>query len=606
MTMRIRTRLLACAALLSLTNLSGVQAMQQDGDDVVAASSQARKRAPHVLDPAESGIGRTVTPLAWRDLRGRRGQLGRVGAKRGLVVALTDTTCPLTQKYGPSLKRTAAECVERGLEFVLLNTSEGEGREELAAWIAEHEFAAPYIHDPSGELARELGAVTTTDCFLLDREGRLVYRGALDDQYGLGYTLDAPRERYLHDAIDALLEGRTPAVQATWAPGCVLGLEPREALEAHTWHGRISRIVRTNCSGCHHTGGVAPFPLVTREDVVRKKGMVGFVLEERIMPPWTATDGSGPWSNDCSISDGDREALVAWLEAGLPAGDQATALVPRVQSPDEWEIGTPDRIIELPHEIAVQAEGVMDYVHVSIDPGFAEDRWVRAVEIRPTDRSVVHHVVVYVEEPEGGKRHRLNGLDDSTGFLAAYVPGNAFNVLPPGFARKLRAGTKLLFQMHYTPNGVATVDRPRLGLLFADGPPEHEVKSFGIVEQEFKIPPGAGHHEVKKHIKLPRGIAVLSLMPHMHLRGQSVRIDAHRPGESPVNLLNVPVYDFNWQFAYRFVEPVMLPKGSYVQVQAWFDNSAGNPANPDPTMAVRWGEQTTDEMMIGYLEYYEL
>jgi len=586
--------LLASVATWVLAS-AGVAA--QDARPVEASS----KRGPRVLDPAECGIGEAVPRLAWRDLDGRPGRLGEAGALGGQVVVLTDTACPLAQKYAPTVARLAKRCRQDDLDFVLLNTVEGEEPAEMRRWLAEHEIEATYVHDPSGELARALGARTTTDVFLLDRRGRRVYRGAIDDRFGLGYALDAPRERYLDEAIEALFDGDAAPVPATWAPGCVLDLEPTTAAGELSWNGRAGAIIERRCAACHHEGGVAPFELTTREAVERRKGMVRFVVEERLMPPWGATEEGGPWRNDHSLSPAERDDLLAWLADGLPAGegDAARELrAPRAES--EWLIGEPDVVIEIPEDRHIPAEGVLDYVEVVVPTNFDEDRWVRAVEIRPTAPQAVHHVLVHVLDgrPHDESDRRLPG------FLAAYVPGNSEHVLPPGFAKKLKAGSRLFFQLHYTPNGAATSDRTRLGLVFADGPPEHEVRCVGIANKRFEIPPGAAMHDVSSEFEVPREVALLSLMPHMHLRGRAFLFESERPGEPLETLLEVPDYDFNWQFAYRFEEPVVLPRGSRITVTGWFDNSEDNPANPDPAQAVHWGDQTFDEMMIGYVEYY--
>ncbi len=588
------------ALLLALTSLVPMAASRPQGSGVVEASA---KRGPKVLDPAACGIGERVSRLPWRDLRGRPGRLGEVGARRGQVVALTDTSCPLAQKLAPSLARLQERCRDAGLDLVLLNTGEEEQRADAVRWVERHGIEVPYVMDSTGELARALDARTTTDVFLLDAEGRRVYRGAIDDRVGIGYTREVARETYLEAAIDALVEGEPVPVPATWAPGCVLDLEEPEGASELTWHGRVSRIVERRCGSCHVEGGVAPFPLSARADLKRRKGMLRFVLEERLMPPWGAEPGSGPWRNDHSLPEAERADLLAWLEAGLPEGDPSSAAPPSAaHDSTEWLIGTPDLVVEIPREQSVPAEGYLDYIEFVVPLGLTEDRWVKAVEIQPTAPQVVHHVVVHVLT-EGGLRESRNTLP---GFMAGYVPGNRSNVLPPGFARKLPAGSRLFFQLHYTPNGTPAVDRTRLALVFQDEAPEHEVKSIGVANKNFEIPAGEAHFAVEAGLKLPKSIGVLSLMPHMHLRGEAFRITADPPKRAALTLLDVARYDFNWQFAYRFEDPVILPEGTRLGVTGWFDNSDANPANPNPSKDVRWGDQTYEEMMIGYVEYYVL
>ena len=568
----------------------------------VAQQGEGVRRGPHPLDPEECGIGRPVPRLEWRDLTGRPGRLGEVGALRGQLVVLTDTSCPLTGKYAPVVARLQGRCLEAGIQLLLLNTDPGEEREALLAWSELHGISAPYVHDTTGGLARALGARTTTDVFLMDAEGMLVYRGAIDDRHGLGYSRGEPEETYLEDALDALRDGVPAPVPATWAPGCVLDLSEPEGAGQLTWHGRISRIVEQRCTRCHHAGGVAPFTLESRSDLERRKGMVRFVVEEGLMPPWGATHRGGPFSNDGSLTTEERTDLLAWLEAGLPAGDPAAAAPVRPRlAPGTWSIGDPDEVVTLPRAQRIPAEGVLDYVELLLPQSSEEDRWVTAVEVRPTAVEVVHHVLVHVVAP--GERMR-RGRGRLPGFLAAYVPGNSYTVFPPGFAKRLPAGASLFFQIHYTPNGTPAVDRTQLGLVFQDEAPEHEVRTVGIANRRFSIPPGEAHHLVSQGLDLRRPVGVLAVMPHMHLRGKAFEVTAAVPGAEPEVLLEVPRYDFNWQLAYRYRDPVLLPAGTRLEVRGWFDNSASNPANPDPGARVRWGEQTDEEMMVGFVEYY--
>lgn len=578
---------------------SSAPASAQDGSPVEAST----KRGPRVLDPTECGIGQPVERLTWRDLDGRPGRIGELGAKRAQVIALTDTACPLAQKYAPTLKRAAERCREEGIDFVLLNTIEGEKPEDMKAWMSKHEIEATYVHDPSGDLARALGAQTTTDVFVIDRDARRVYRGAVDDRFGLGYTLDAPRERYLEEALVAHLSEKAVAVPATWAPGCVLDLEVAQRSTELTWNGRIEPLVERRCATCHFDGGVGPFPLTTRDEVAKRKGMVAYMIEEHLMPPWTATDEGGPWRNDHSLSDEERDDLLSWIDADLPVGEPNGEGEARqsVVEP-EWKIGEPDVVIQIPEALSVPAEGVVEYIELVVPTHFTEDRWVRSVEIRPTAPQVVHHVLVHIL----GSQDMRQGENRLPGFLAAYVPGNSEHALPPGFAKKLPAGARLFFQLHYTPNGAEALDQTRLGLVFAEEEPEHEVRSVGIANRKFAIPPGSESHPVSASMKLPADVGVLALMPHMHLRGRAFLFEHELPDGTIEPLLEVPRFDFNWQFSYRYEQPLVMPRGSKVMVTGWFDNSAENPANPDPTDTVHWGDQTFEEMMIGYVEYYVL
>jgi hypothetical protein len=254
--------------------------------------------------------------------------------------------------------------------------------------------------------------------------------------------------------------------------------------------------------------------------------------------------------------------------------------------------------------VKIPAEGVMAYEYAFIDTDQTEDRWIQAMEIRPTDAAAVHHVLVWVEAPGGQKKRGQASEDEISGFFGAYVPGNASRVFPEGFGKALPAGATLKFQIHYTPYGKATNDQMRIAFRFAPEKPRHVVHVVGIANPGIRIPAGASNHEEWAALPVPREARILSFLPHMHVRGKAFRYEVMSPdGESRV-VLDVPRYDFNWQLSYQLAEPLRLEKGSRLRATAWFDNSSGNPANPDPAKNVRWGNQTFEEMMIGYLEYY--
>ena len=577
------------------------------------AADDTPREGPHALKASEHGVGSLAPDVAFTDLNGKQWRLSDFKKNKALVVAVTSTSCPLSKKYAPALARLEKKYREKGVAFVFVNAVSSDTMEDMRGALKTHGFAGPYVPDAEGAMAKALGAVVTTDVLVLDSARTLVYHGAVDDQYGLAYSLDAPRRRYLEEALEAVLAGRVPTVAATTAPGCALDLsQAKESAPAAlaTYHNRISRIVQNHCADCHRKGGVAPFALESPEDIAGHAGMIRKQVERGAMPPWFAAPPAAgehsPWANDRSLSAREKRDLLSWLDQGRPIGDPGDAPLPR-DYPVEWEIGRPDAIVQIPAPISIKAEGTMPYQNVTMETTFAEDKWVRALEVQPTAREVVHHVLVFARgpaDPEDKSGRRRDGEEERGGFFAVYVPGNNKLIYPDGFAKLLPAGARLKFQIHYTPNGTATQDQVRLGMIFAKEPPTHVVRVIGLVNPLISIPPGADNHEERAGIPILKDAKVLALMPHMHVRGKAFRYEAVFADNTTKTLLDVPHYDFNWQLAYRYAEPFSLPRGARLRATGWYDNSANNPANPDPTKTVRWGPQTADEMMLGYVEYY--
>lgn len=573
------------------------------------------RQAPRLIKPSDAGVGRMIPDASFTDLDGKTHRLTDFTKGKATVIALVSSSCPVSKRYLPSLGALEPEAKKAGVGVLLIAPTSSETPAELRAALASAKLTSPFILDPQGVLCQMLGAVASTDVFVLDSKRTLVYHGALDDQYGLGYSLDAPRQKYAVDAVKAVLQGRTPAIRATEAPGCILDFAKAPAaaaVDAINYHNRVSRILQSNCVECHRQGGVAPFGLETYEQVNAKAGMIRRMVDRGLMPPWFAgkpdAGTHSPWINDRSLAERDRADLLAWLANGKPVGDPADAPLPK-QWPAEWQIGSPDAVYQIAQPIEVKASGTMPYQNVTVDTGLSEDKWVTALEVQPTAREVVHHVLIFVRDSSGRSQNdaapRIRNEEDGTGgFFAAYVPGNNHVTYPDGFAKLLPAGSRLQFQIHYTPNGTATHDQVRIGLKFAKQPPQHVVLVAGIANARLSIPAGADNHPVSGSIPVPREVKILGFMPHMHLRGKSFRYDLILPDGSARMLMGVPRYDFNWQLAYRYAEPITIPAGSKIRATGWFDNSANNPANPDSTKTVRWGPQTTDEMMLGYVEYY--
>lgn len=573
-----------------------------------APSMKPAAQGPLALGRRESGVGRMVENLALTDLDGKTRTLGELASRSGCVLAFTSATCPVSKRYLPSLRALETELSSAGIPMILVNPFPSESPESIREQAGEHRFNSPYVRDTDRAISKALGARSTTEVFLLDPARTVVYRGALDDQYGPDYSRPEARQHFLRDALKACAAGIDPSVSATSAPGCELDL-PEDGKSRNpvnvTYHRDVARILQHHCIRCHHQGGIGPFSLEDFESVTDRAGAIRRVVERGQMPPWFASEvvpsQPSPWANDCSLPPRDKADLLAWLSSGeRPLGNPADAPI-RVRYASEWTVGVPDLVIPLSRSYEVKAQGTMPYVVDVVQTELTEAKWVSAYEIIPSARDVVHHVIVDVYEPGASVKDREEGVG---GYWAAYVPGNTACVYPKGFARRFPAGAKVKFQIHYTPSGKRTEERLRMGLVFSPEAPEYELRTISLANRGISIPPGAPAHVETFTKTVPFDLPVTAFLAHMHLRGSAFKYEVQYPDGVTETLLDIPRYDFNWQVRYARKESKWIPKGSTMTVTAVYNNSAANKANPDPKKWVKWGSQTFDEMMIGYLEYF--
>jgi len=572
-----------------------------------ALACEAPTAAP-AANATRGTSGGELRALRLTDADGREAPLGELvpGLARGevVVLALTEVGCPIAQKLAPRLERMAGELAGR-VRFVGIDASTQDSLAEIAEESRELGRTFPVLKDARQELARALGARTTTEVFLFDGAGALAYRGAVDDQYALGAARPEPGQSWLASALAAVLAGREPETRATEAPGCLLTILPAgEAAPPVTYARDVAPILQRRCQGCHRPGQVGPFSLTSFDEAKGRAKMIASVVEHGVMPPWNADAAfDGVFMNQRKLTADEKKTLLAWVEQGMPRGNPSDDPKP-VTWPEGWSIGTPDVVLEPQHHVegdaaipaqgfAVPREGVVDYQHFTVKTSWPEDRWIQGLEVRPGAADVVHHVLIAIQEQ--------NGEIDERSYLAVYVPGDTPSVFPEGYAKRLPAGATLVFQLHYTPNGKERFDRSQLALVFAKEPPLFEVVTDSVVNQRFEIPAGAANHEVRQSRQLDEDVGLVALFPHMHMRGKDFRYVAHYPDGRSEDLLFAH-YDFQWQEGYLLPDPLLLPAGTKLECIGHFDNSAANPNNPDPSQSVRWGDQSWEEMFIGYFD----
>ncbi len=592
-----------------LANVNAIRGSSK-GKAAPKPNVESPREGPKQLKGSEVGVGRMMPDVTFTDVNGKTGKLSDFKSSKALVIGFTTTSCPVSKRYASTLAKLEKDYAAKGVTLLYVNPTETDSLESIRDDVKTHGFKGRYVHDKDDAFTHALHAKTTTEVFVIDAARTLIYRGAIDDQYGLGYSREEARDTFLTDALDALLKGQGPEIAATSAPGCALEVkESGLKFEWTTYHHQISRIMQNNCVECHRKGGVAPFGLETYEEVKAHAGMISKQVERGAMPPWFATPAPHgeitPWANERSLTELDKTTLLNWLKRDKPVGNSADAPIARTY-PAEWIIGKPDLVVQIPQPIAIKATGTMPYSNISVETGLTEDKWVQGFEVQPTAREAVHHVLVFVRPPK--KPTGSDAFDDERaerdGFFAAYVPGNSSQVYPAGMAKKLPAGSRLHFQIHYTPTGKPTTDQIRVGIVFAKEEPKHVVQVAGISNPFINIPAGAAAHAETAQIKVPSDVHVFQFMPHMHLRGKAAKYEVIYQDGTSRTLLDIPRYDFNWQLVYRLAEPMFIPAGATIKVTMTYDNSAGNPANPDPNKVVRWGQQTYDEMMLGYIAYY--
>ncbi len=562
---------------------------------------------------ADSLVGRKIEPFALADFRGKEHKLDDFADKKILVVAFLGTECPLAKLYAPRLQKMSQELADQGVAFIGINSNRQDSITELAAHVRRSGIEFPVLKDVGNHVADQFGATRTPEVFVLDVDRVVRYHGRIDSQYsfdyGVGYVAPELERSDLGAALEELLAGKEVSVAETELKGCIIGRvrETQEKTDV-TYSNQIARIMQRRCQECHREEQIAPFSLTEYDEVAGWGEMIAEVIREQRMPPWHADPKYGHFSNELRLTKEEEQQVYAWVEAGCPEGDPADLPEPR-EFVEGWFLPQePDMIIQMSDEpFECPAEGVVDYQYFVVDPGFKEDKWIKMAECMPGNRQVVHHIVVFLQLPKGEqetlKKARDSGIDfRSLSLLEGYAPGTRPMVYPDGMAKRIPAGAKLVFNMHYTPNGSPQKDISSIGLVFADEDEviTHVAATTNTGTHDFEIPPNDPNHRVVAKKEMAQDTLLLSLYPHMHLRGKSMKYEVDYPDGRHEVLIDVPRYDFNWQIYYVLSEPKLLPAGSEMTVTAYYDNSADNLANPDPDDAVTYGPQTWDEMMYGW------
>jgi hypothetical protein len=553
--------------------------------------------APAAAEEPGVPIGTRVGNLTFKDIRYLNRSLDDFPKAKAFVLVFVDTGCPLAQRYLPTLQKLDADYRGRGAAVLAVNAGADDSIPAVAAMAVRHDCTFPFVKDFDAACARALGVTRTPEAVVLDADLRLRYRGRIDDQYRPGGSRPAPTRHDLRDALDAVLAGREVAVPATPVDGCLITRAAPPPPRGLTFAKDVAPLLKKHCQECHRPGTAAPFALQTYEQVSGRAKAVADVVADGRMPPWHAAPEHTEFINRRGLSPDERDTLLQWLRTpGRPRGDGRDLPEP-LPPAGEWRIGTPDVVLSAaPHDLP--AEGDVPYQYAVLPTVFLHDTWVQGVEIKPDNPRVMHHCnLAYA---------KLGEKFDTANFVTGQVPGGTAMELDPGVAFRIPAGSLLALQIHYVTTGKPEKCRISVGLRYARGTVQKQLRHLRIATTRYAIPPGAAAYPVAASRELPCDAIGVGLFTHMHLRGKDITFRAKYPDGKEEVLLLVANYSFDWQQPYRWAPGAKrLPKGTRVECIAHYDNSPFNPYNPDPSATVRDGPQTYQEMMNGFVFYVD-
>jgi hypothetical protein len=517
---------------------------------------------------------------------------------KGIVIFTHGIGCPLVRKRYEDLNKLNDQYAEKGIRFWMLNANDQDERSDLEEEANEYNVKLPILDDTTQEVARSLNIDRTGEALLIDTTNwNILFRGAIDDRLTYEKEKSKASNTPLKNAIDDFLANRPIKVTHTDAPGCLIHFPIWEEHSDKTisYTKQVAPIIREKCATCHLKGGIGPFAFSSYRKVRGWSDMMREVLMTRRMPPWQADPHHGAFSQDLSLSKKEKQTLLHWIEQGTPRGEGDDPLVNNKQESKAWPLGKPDHIIDIPSQ-KVPADGIIDYRYLHMASPFDEDTWVTGADIHPGDMQALHHVIIFIV-PEEGKRKQYRR------WLTGYAPGTKGDLFPENTGVLLRKDERLLFELHYTSYGKEVVDETQLGLYLSNDSVKHSFRTGLFIDESIQIPPHNRAFEWSQTREIRDDIILYSMNPHMHFRGKAMRFELVTPEGERETLVSVPHYNFNWQHTYVLQKPRRVTKGSKLILHAVWDNSDRNPANPDPSRNVPWGEQSFDEMFFGTYQW---
>jgi peroxiredoxin len=574
--------------------------------------------------PVTSKVGKQVADFSLKDTSGKPWSLYGLKNGKAVVVVFLSFDCPVSISYSPRLADLARQYGERGVAFVGVCPCDEEA-EQVARHARDFKLPFPVLKDRQLAAADALGAQLTPEAFLLDERFVLRYRGRIDDSYAARLKKRAETGREdLKEALDEVLAGKPVRVSATAPIGCAIVRETaaKPAGTTVTYHRDVLPILQNHCQSCHRPGEVAPFALTTYKQAVNWAADIKGYTHNHKMPPWKPVAGPA-FRDERRLNEHEIATLAAWVDGGTPAGDPHDAPSPR-EFPRGWQLGQPDLVLTPNNDFQLGASGRDLFRCFVLPVDLPEDKQVVAVEVRPGNPSIVHHALVFTDssgrarklEEAGQQREKPDPDGDGgpgytvsmgigflpSGGLGGWAPGQLARQLPPDTFFLIPKKSDVVIQVHYHRDGRVEKDQIRIGLYFAKEPMAKRMQGLAIPGRFWFIPAGAQDFEVKGSIWVDQDITIHSVMPHMHLLGKNIEVTMTPPEGPPQFLVAIKGWDYNWQETYLFREPIQVKAGTRFDIKAHYDNSDANPLNPNhPPRAVRFGEQTTDEMCFGFI-----
>ncbi len=552
-----------------------------------------------------------LPPADFEDLSGTLRHPLDAGTKAGSVLIFYWHDCPICNSYAPEINRLAAAYTN--FAFYIIQVDPDLTPDAARLHARQYDLHPPVILDRRHTLVRLANATVAPEAVVYGQSGDVLYRGRIDNLYaGLNQRRAEATERDLRQALDAIAAGH-PVTKQPPAMGCLIATSVAK-VSAPTFDKDIAPIIYKNCAICHRPGEVAPFSLLTYHDTGKRAKQIARVTEDRIMPPWKAEPGFGQFANDRHLTPDQIALFREWADSGAPEGSSADLPAPP-KFTEGWTLGEPDVVLEPDEDYPLAAEGSDIYRCFVIPTKFTEDHYIGALEVRPGNRKVVHHVIVHFDTT--GAARELDARDPgpgytafggvgfrSSGMIGGWAPGILPSFLPDGIGRLVPKGADLVVQVHYHKSGKPETDRTKVGLYFARGTVDKKLRAWPLAKLMLRIPPGDSNYVAHASLTIPHDVTAYRVTPHMHLLGRDMKLTATLPDGSVLPLVHVANWDFNWQTSYTFSTPLQLPAGTRVDLEAHYDNSSGNPLNPNnPPKLVKWGEQTTDEMCLAFLAY---